>query len=142
MDYFIPIYHDSGEMLQMVSLDQDKLVGYFGVRFNRETNAAYDLEIIKFGDSLEFSIDLRDFFVSLYDKFGVEKVIFSVIIGNPAERLYDNVIRTYGGRIVGTFKNDVKLYDGQLYDVKWYEIAKDDFDFDKFVRLTWREGFK
>jgi hypothetical protein len=145
VDYFIPVFHNSGEMLQMVSIDpQGMVIGYFGARINRETDAAYDLQVINFESKNDiFSADLYDFFTSLYDKYGAEKAVFSVIVGNPAEALYDKVIKHLGGRIVGTFKQDVKLYDGKLYDVKWYEIAQLEFCYkgrDKW--RNWKEAHK
>jgi hypothetical protein len=51
-----------------------------------------------------------------------------VVVGNPAERLYDRVINKYGGRIVGIKEKSTKLIDGLYYDVKLYEIFKEDFD--------------
>jgi len=140
IEYFIPIYQNSDEMIQMVSLDNGDVVGYFSVKINRETNAAYELQVIKFDSkSKEFTGDLHDFFVSLYKKFGVNKITFFVIVGNPAEAVYDNVVTSYGGRIVGIFKKDAKLYDGQLYDVKFYEIMKEEFDLTGVDRFSWRD---
>jgi hypothetical protein len=129
IDYFIPIYQNSGDMLQFVSVNnQGEVIGYFGAKINREIDAAQELAIVNFREiNYTFSADLRDFFISLFEKFGVQKATWWAIVGNPAETLYDKVIKAHGGRIVGTFKNDAKLFDGKLYDVKWYEIQKENF---------------
>lgn len=129
IDYLIPIYQNSGEMLQFVSLDDSgNVIGYFGAKINRETDAAEELAIMNFMENnYTFSADLRDFFISLFEKFGVQKVTWWVIVGNPAEKTYDRIVSKFGGRIVGTFKNDAKLFDGKIYDVKWYEISKEGF---------------
>ena len=41
--------------------------------------------------------------------------------------MYDKYIEKYGGRIVGIFKEDVRLYDGEYYDHKYYEIFREEF---------------
>ena len=53
--------------------------------------------------------------------------VFSVIIGNPIEPKYDRLIEHYGGRIVGINKEHVMLPDGELYDMKFYEIFRTDY---------------
>lgn len=139
LNYFIPIHQNSEEMIQMVSLDSGDVAGYFAVKINRGINAAYDLEIIRFGaKSREFSADLHDFFISLYEKYGFNKVSFWVIADNPAKKLYDNVIRAYGGRMVGIKKQDA-ICDGQLCDVVMYEILRDEFHHSGVDRFSWRD---
>ena len=63
----------------------------------------------------------------IFEKFHFRKLIFSVVIGNPIEKTYDRMIQKYGGRIVGIQRQQVKLIDGQFYDVKMYEILSDDY---------------
>jgi len=126
--FVLDVYPDSSEILQFVSVDdKDRVAGYFGCRINRETDTAYDLEIANFGDREGvFTIDLADWFFLLYKTFGIKRVVWWVIAGNPAEKFYDRFIDFCGGRVVGIFKNDTKLRDGRLYDVKWYEIFTED----------------
>ena len=50
-----------------------------------------------------------------------------MIIGNPIEKSYDKMINKYGGRIVGIYKEDVKLIDGEYYDKKLYEILASEY---------------
>jgi hypothetical protein len=38
--------------------------------------------------------------------------------------MYDDYIERYGGRIVGQFVEDVRLINGELVDIKYYEITK------------------
>ena len=52
---------------------------------------------------------------------------FSVVIGNPIEESYDKMIAKYGGRIIGIYKEDVKLTDGEYYDLKTYEILASEY---------------
>jgi len=48
-------------------------------------------------------------------------------MGNPIEKMYDKYINKYGGRIIGINKQSTKLQDGNYYDVKYYEIFRDDY---------------
>jgi len=129
VDYFINVSNNSGEMLQFVSLDgQGKVIGYFGARMNRETDTAYDLQMLNFNEgSFVFAKDFREFFVTLFEKYGAKKIVWSVVVGNPAEALYDKGITNHGGRVIGTFTRDTKLFDGQLYDLKYYEVLPENF---------------
>lgn len=56
------------------------------------------------------------------------KITFSVVIGNPTEKFYDKMINRYGGRVIGIFKKDTILPDNKLYDLKFYEIFKEDYE--------------
>lgn len=37
------------------------------------------------------------------------------------------MVKKYNGRIIGTFKDDVKLIDNKYYDVKHYEVTKENY---------------
>ena len=50
-----------------------------------------------------------------------------MVIGNPIEKSYDKMVKKYGGRIIGTYKEDVKLIDGEYYDKKLYEILSSEY---------------
>lgn len=131
VEYYIPIHNNLGDMLQFVSLNgRGDVIGYFGCRINRDTRSAYDLEMMSFAedsvsDKMEFSHDLYGFLDRLFQQFGVNRMYWSVVVGNPVENLYDRLVTNYGGRIVGTFTKHARLYDGSLCDAKFYEIHKD-----------------
>jgi hypothetical protein len=118
--------------IQLVSVDQNNnLIGYFSAGINRHTYHVDSLGIINFTPktNLIFAKDLKQFFLDLFNKYNFNKINFMVVIGNPAEQMYDKLVSNYGGRIVGIRKNDTKLWDGKLYDVKLYEILKEDFKY-------------
>lgn len=48
-----------------------------------------------------------------------------MVSGNQIESSYDKICKKYGGRIVGIYKNRVRLTDGQFYDEKLYELDRD-----------------
>jgi hypothetical protein len=127
--YFIPIEPDDTNKLQYVSLGAyGNVLGLFECNLNRETMTAYEVTAIRFtpGYDPEFAADMYRFVVDvIFQQYGMNRVIYNVIKGNKAESLYDRICERFGGRIVGTFSNEVRLYDGQLYDLKYYEMLKE-----------------
>lgn len=121
-----------------VSIDNYRnIIGFISYDINRVTNNVTNLSIIKFSldsnyysdieTTMIFANDLKQILEDIFTKFKFNKLCFDVIIGNPAELHYDRLVKRYGGRIVGIKKNDVKLYDNNYYDVKLYEILRDDY---------------
>lgn len=74
-----------------------------------------------------FGRDLGKALTDIFEKFNFNKLKFSVVVGNPIEKSYDRMIQKYGGRVVGIFREDARLIDGNLYDVKQYEILRSDY---------------
>jgi len=121
--YNLEIHSDSWNHIQCVSIDSsNNIIGYFAGQLDRINNQVNNLTILNFGEAnILFTIDcLR--FVEKLKLMGFVKIVFSVIIGNPAEIIYDNIVHRLGGDKIGIFKNDVKLIDGKYYDRKFYEI--------------------
>lgn len=116
---------------QFASVNSDgDIVGYMEYRINRDSLATSSLQAINFkkdGLNATFGKDLRQLFMDLFMKFKFRKLNFSVVVGNPAEAFYDKYIEQMGGRIVGIYEEDVKLFDGNYYDLKIYEVLRDGF---------------
>lgn len=125
--YFIPLADDNRQKLQYVSLDSSEVVGYIACDIDHLTRTARGLEAIRFKPSPEFSADLYRFVDLIFDRHGMDKVVWDVVVGNPAEKYFDCLAEAYGINIVGTFHQGVMLPDGQLYDLKYYEFHKQDF---------------
>jgi hypothetical protein len=127
--YFIPLEPDDANKLQYVSLGvYGNVLGLFECNLNRETMTAYEITAIRFTPEYEpeFAADMYRFVVDvIFQQYGMQRVIYNVIKGNKAEKLYDRICERYGGRIVGTFTEEVRLYDGKLYDLKFYEMLKE-----------------
>ena len=51
---------------------------------------------------------------------------WTVVIGNPIEKMYDRFCRKAGGRIVGIRRDAVMLMNREYADEKIYEIFRDD----------------
>ena len=114
---------------QFVSLDKDEnVIGYISYVVNRQTYNCNGFEIINFTDNkFVFGMDLGQALTDIFEKFKFRKLNFSVVIGNPIEKSYDKMIDKYGGRIVGVYKQEARLFDGEYYDEKLYEITREDY---------------
>lgn len=114
---------------QFISLDkEDNIIGFIHYRVNRQTYNCYGLGIINFtNNKITFGNDLKQAINDIFEKFNFNKLNFTVVAGNPIEKSYDKMIKKYGGRIVGIYKNEIKLINGKYYDKKLYEITRDDY---------------
>lgn len=119
---------DTWNRHQFVSVKNDVVIGYIEYSISRSSNSVSSLSIINFtDDKVAFAMDLKHVLTDIFEKYKFRKINFSVIIGNPIEKSYDKMVKKYGGRIVGTYKDDVVLIDGEYYDRKTYEILASDY---------------
>lgn len=113
---------------QFVSVVNGEVIGYIAYNIARADNSAHSLSIMNFSDNkAAFGMDLGRALKDIFEKYKFRKLNFTVVVGNPIEKSYDKMIKKYGGRIVGTYKADVKLIDGEYYDKKSYEILSDEY---------------
>jgi hypothetical protein len=114
---------------EFVSLHNGEVIGYLAYSIDREIYSASSLGIINFYNdaNLTFVKDLHKFLQDIFDKFNFNKINFTVVVGNPIEKSYDRFVQKYGGRIVGFRKNDIRLIDNSLVDLKLYEILREDY---------------
>jgi len=120
-----------------VSLYGDKVIGYIEYSTNRSlTYNAHGLNILHFGTNKKetsnaeywtFGRDVMTAVKDVFERFGFKKLKFSCVTKNPIMKTYDKLIKRYGGRIVGIYKNERVLIDGKLYDIKEYEITADEY---------------
>ena len=128
-NYTIKLSEDSWNDIELVSVDKDdNVIGFLRATIARTSDKISSLWIINFYQpNLVFSKDLYKFLVDLFEKYNFRKIEFNVVIGNPIEKMYDKYINKYNGRIIGIGKQSTKLQDGKYYDVKFYEIFRDDY---------------
>jgi len=121
---------------QFVSVLNGRVIGYIAYDVCRADDSVVGLRIINFTDNtVAFGVDLREALRNIFEKFHFRKLVWSVLIGNPVESSYDKIADLYGGRIVGTYYQDVKLMDGTFCDQKFYELlASDYFNSDGYKR--------
>jgi len=132
-NYEMELDKDSWNSVQMVSVDKnDNILGYLSASFSRPANKVSSIGVMNFHDmNITFSKDFYEFLNSLFLTYDFHKIEWSVVIGNPAEKMYDKIINKYGGRVVGVYKESTRLQDGKYYDVKDYEIFKRDYERNK-----------
>jgi len=113
--------------IKRVSINgENEVLGFMKAAVCRQDNSVSELLFVNFNLhklSITFVRDMEIFLQYLLKMF--RKVSFVCVVGNPAERLYDKVIEKYHGRVVGIKKQEALLQDGQLYDLKLYEIVKE-----------------
>ena len=129
-NYEIELKKDSWNQVEMVSVDKnDKVIGYLCAYFERSSNKVSGIAAINFEDvSITFSKDFYKFLINLFEVHNANKIEWTVVVGNPAEKLYDKLINRFGGMIVGINHDTTILGDGKLYDMKEYEMFKCDYE--------------
>ncbi len=121
---------DEWNTIERVSIFDGKIYGYFRANIDRNNNSVKTLSILYFYPktfSIGFLKDLENLIKLIFTEYKFNKINFSVVVGNPAERLYDFFVKKYNGKIVGVYKDDAVLIDGNYYDCKIYEILKKDY---------------
>lgn len=124
----LQIDSDTWNKHQFVSVANGEVLGYIAYNISRADNSAHSLSIMNFSDNkAAFGMDLGHALKDIFERYKFRKLNFTVVVGNPIEKSYDRMIKKYGGRIIGTYKADVKLIDGEYYDKKAYEILADEY---------------
>lgn len=115
------------DVLQMVSINEaGDVIGYFSASLDRTSDMVSSIAAINFGNTnLTFSRDFVDFLVALFEVHRFRKIEWVVVVGNPAEAMYDRIVKKYGGCITRLRHETVRLYDGRYYDLKSYELFRE-----------------
>jgi hypothetical protein len=129
---------DTWNSNHFASVYNNEILGMIGYQIKRQDDAVYGMHIIHFGgpDALHryiFGKDVITAIKDIFEKYRFNKLNFSVVIGNPVEKTYDKLVKRYNGRIVGIREQETRLIDGQLYDMKEYEILASRY-FNKRIR--------
>lgn len=120
----LEILQDQTVQHQFVSVDKNnEVIGYISYGVNMACHYAQNLEIINFSNNkMLFGNDLKQAIKDMFEKHNYTKLCFSAIVDNPKTKTYKKLVEKYGGRIVGTYKNDVKLFTGEICDIIAFEI--------------------
>ena len=123
-DYSLDLKEDTWSNIQLVSVCNNDVLGYFDAQVNRTPRYIRQLAVINFDNKLfTFGKDFGAFMELLIYQYKFDKICFSVAVGNPAEKMYDKEVNKLNGQIVGVFKNHYQTPDGKIHDCKWYEIV-------------------
>lgn len=118
-------------VISMVSIGTDgKILGILEYCIDDKIRSVSNLWVCSFSKetNIVFSRDFHKFWTDIFKVHKLNKVNWYVVIGNPIEQSYDKLVKRYGGRIVGTFDDDVMTYDGQLLPRKYYELTRKTFE--------------
>ena len=122
------IEDNSRDWHEFVSVDAEgKVIGYIHYWVDRTTLNCARFGAINFTDDPTFGKDLLQSIKDIFERFNFHKLQFGVVIGNPVEPTYDRLCKKYGGRILSIEKEETKLEDNKYYDVKRYEILRDEY---------------
>lgn len=90
------------------SIDREcNTVSQMGAFSIREKSPTYLRDLLRFIEHLQCRFDL---------------VRWGVVIGNPAERIWEAAAKRLGGGPVGVFRRYALLSTGEAADMRWYEI--------------------
>jgi hypothetical protein len=117
------------EYHNFVSTHKGKILGKMGYHKDTVVRKADGFYCCHFTDDNGFIFmkDLLTCLKEIFDKFGMNKLSYCVVIGNPIESKWDKLTKKFGGRVIGIKEQDVVLQDGKLYDIKEYEILARDY---------------
>jgi hypothetical protein len=123
-----------------VSLYRGEILGLIDYVIRRAENAVWGLGILHFGGErapygYTFGKDVMTALKDIFETYHFNKLNYSVVIGNPIEKTYDKLTERYNGRVVGVRRQQSRLMDGMLYDLKEYELLARDY----FSRKIQRE---
>lgn len=121
--------------IQMVSTAGPHVLGYFGATVDRVAHTVDSMSAVAYQPGHPvFGRDLAAFLLMLVERRFV-RIGWLVILGNPAESMYDRAVARLGGRIVGTRRKIVRMSDGTLGDDKLYEILTEEIPADGLAWL-------
>ena len=113
---------------EFVSVDASgQIIGYIHYFIDRCTLNCMRFGAINFTDNPLFGKDVLQVVKDIFERFNFHKLSFGMVVGNPIENTYDRLVEKYGGRVVCIEKEETKLDDNKYYDVKRYEILRDDY---------------
>ena len=121
---------NSFSRLQLVSLsDKGEIIGYIDAAVDREAYYAYGLWTINMPEQPNdtFTNDIAEFLRRLFLTWNFQKLKFSVVVGDPSEIMYDELVPKYNGKVIGVHQRDIRLPDGKLYDMKLYEFLRENY---------------
>lgn len=131
-------------IIQRVSINEEEILGFIEASISRECNYVENLSYLFFGTDCNkfksnlfpkkdllyevfkntFKKDVYRFIHILLDDMKFNKIVLSYIPENPYNDFTNKLIKKFYGKEVGIHKNHVKLVDGKMYDLKYFEILK------------------
>jgi len=129
-NYELKIDENDWNLIQLVSIDSNNNVtGYFHAAIDRAAWNVTEIMAANFNSpSLSFGRDFMAFIDRLFMHHNFDKINFSCVQGNPAFHIYTRLMRKYEiGRVVGTYKRDIRMPNGKYYDRTFFEILSEEY---------------
>lgn len=126
LNYELTIEESSWNKIQCVSVLKDgSIQGYISATVDNVQGVVDNFTIIGYNAKCSPTL-YRDAHILLKRLLSsnYRKILFSSVVGSPAEKINNKIIEKFNGRVVGVKNRDIKLLDGNIYDVKIYEIFK------------------
>lgn len=103
--------------------NKDRVLGFIGYNIDWVAQTVSDVfaESYDIGNQI-FLHDLFTAITDIFEKYHLDRLEWSCIVGNPVLKHYRKFCKSWHGREVGTFKNRVVLSDGNVYDQVYFEV--------------------
>lgn len=99
--------------------------GYFSHNYNDATKSMSGFGLVSFSDN--GALLVKDVIKYMKDLFELEaqRAEFFAFVDNPATKVYDKLIKKYGGKVVGRLTRSA-YFNGKYHDCIIYEILKEE----------------
>lgn len=125
-----PVFEDNNIYnRQFAFVEDEKITGYFSYSIDNSSKSLYNIGLLSFEKpSYTFVKAVLQHVEWLFNKKIIDRIDFFAYEDNPAIRGYDKIVKNFGGRRVGKFTRNQKLYDGKLHNTIFYEILREDYE--------------
>lgn len=120
---------DNFDRHAFVSIDsKGDLVGLIMYSVDYTSMSATNMGIIVFQfNNVVFINDLKQVIRDIFLKYNLNRLSFYSIADNPVSPKYEKLVKKFGGTVCGYQHECIKLIDGSLHDVIYFEIMAKDF---------------
>lgn len=120
--------------MQLVEVIDDEIIAYFEAFIDLKNLKVTELLTINISKKRELS--QRSFYNVIKKIFDMNfvKIRVSTIEGSRSQMTMETAVRLIAFRYVGLFINEIKDEHGNFYNVKVYELLKEDFENCKFKK--------
>lgn len=107
--------------------DTGDIVGYICYRLRYGNSTADGFLLMSFENSPIFIRHVIEHAHVIFNRWGMNRIEFMAIDGNPALNGYRKLVARYGGVECAHFRQSIILRDNTVRDVYMFEILADDF---------------
>lgn len=107
--------------------DTGDIVGYFHYYLCYGNSTARGFLLVSFEQSLIFIRHVIEHMHVIFDRWGMNRIEFYAVDGNPVLTGYRKLVPRYGGVECAHFRQAITLRDNTVHDSYMFEILADDF---------------